>query len=69
MNSYKVIQCPKCGQVQVSGSKVLQCKYCGKSTALVGKSGEMRVKVVANFGSPQEAAVFIREYKEKKAGK
>jgi ribosomal protein S27E len=63
---YRVIQCPGCGNANVTSSSVtLKCKYCNKSTALVSAKGEARVNVLGVAGSAQEAARLLREINRK----
>ncbi|MBS3138258.1 hypothetical protein J4207_00970 [Candidatus Woesearchaeota archaeon] len=57
---FLVVQCPDCGQCQVTQGKALHCKYCRKSHVLVGKQGVAKVLVKARCESGSEAAAIVR---------
>ena len=68
MKPFKVIQCPNCGNIQVSQtSTVFKCFRCGKSKTFNPKSKlGLGVKVLASFDTGNEAALFVQEYQRVK---
>jgi DNA-directed RNA polymerase subunit M/transcription elongation factor TFIIS len=68
MNSFKVIQCPNCGNIQVSQTEsVFKCFKCGKSKTYNPKSKlGLGVKILASFSSGAEATKYVQEYKRVK---
>jgi len=65
MNKFKVIQCPNCGNLQVSQTTTsFKCFRCGKSKTLNPKSKlGLGVKIIGSFNNSLDASKFIQEYK------
>ena len=65
MKKFKVIQCPNCGNYQVSQTTTsFKCFVCGKSRIMNPKSKlGLGVNVINSFDTGNEASLFIQEYK------
>lgn len=64
LKKFKLIQCLKCGQVQLNASKILKCKYCQKSTRIKQKTKfGLSVNLIKDFDSGEEATKYIKIYK------
>ncbi|MBD3259763.1 hypothetical protein GF371_03995 [Candidatus Woesearchaeota archaeon] len=61
--SFKVCQCPKCGNIQATQSeKTFKCFRCSKSTTINPKSKLGRgLKILKTFPDGNQAARFIIE--------
>jgi len=68
MKKFKVVQCPKCGNIQTSQSLLIfKCFRCGKSRTMNPKSRlGLGVKILDSFDTGIEAAKFVQEYLRKK---
>jgi hypothetical protein len=68
MKNFRVIQCPSCGNVQVSQtSSTFKCFRCGKSRTFNPKSQlGLGVKILASFDTGEQAAKFVQEYQRVK---
>lgn len=67
VHGYKVAQCPKCGEIQVTGAeKALKCKMCGKTTQFRNSRGTRMVRILETLPSPVEASVRCRAIKASK---
>jgi len=53
---FKVVQCPRCGWVQITTAKVLKCRKCNHSSK--------KFRIYAEFDEAWKATIFIQRLKE-----
>ena len=65
IKTYKIVQCKKCGKLQIMGGINFKCKYCHCQTKLRLKSKfGLHLKLIAHFDTGNEATLFLKKYQE-----
>jgi len=62
MKKFKILRCPKCGEIQVSEAKTLRCKVCDKTTKIFQKKG-LGVVVFKSYDTGYQANKVITRLK------
>lgn len=66
IKKFKVIQCPKCGTMQVMGGLNFNCKICNHHTKIKLKSEfGLHLKLFKSFETGLEAEKYLRQLKNK----
>lgn len=64
---YKVLVCSNCGELITTMSDVkVTCTGCRRRLLMYSK-GRSKVKILRQFDNPNDASLFVREYKRRKA--
>lgn len=68
IKKFKIIQCHKCGQMQIMGGWNFKCKICRKTTKLKLKSKYgLNLKLIISFDTGLEAQKFLSKFNEEKS--
>ena len=66
INKFKIIQCPKCGTLQIMGGLNFNCKICNHHTKIRLKSEfGLHLKLIKSFETGLQAEKYLRQYKNK----
>lgn len=71
LKRYKVVICPKCGEVQTSeAQEAFKCRNCHATRKMFSeKVIGTNIRVLASYDHPIDATEFVKEYKKRVAAK